>query len=91
MFPSERSCVRVDGRFIFNSGRLRLRAAMEGHGLAYMLESHAQEHFESGLLIRVLFDWCAPFPGYHLYFTSRRQQSPAFALIVEALRHRVAA
>ena len=38
--------------------------------------------------MRVLGDWCPPFPGYHLYYPSRRQQSPAFALLVEALRYR---
>ena len=41
-----------------------------------------------GRLIRVLADWCAPFAGYHLYYPSRRQPTPAFAVLVEALRYR---
>ena len=45
-------------------------------------------HLDAGDLVRVLADWTPPFPGYHLYYPSRRQQSPAFALLVEALRYR---
>jgi len=41
-----------------------------------------------GQLARVLADWSAPFAGYHLYYPSRRQLSPAFALLVETLRYR---
>lgn len=80
--------VRVSGRLTFNSGKLRLRAALSGFGLAYMPEDQARPHIEAGKLVSVLNDWCAPFPGFHLYFPSRRQMSPAFALVVEALRHR---
>jgi DNA-binding transcriptional LysR family regulator len=47
-----------------------------------------QTHLADGRLIRVLEDWCAPFSGYHLYYPSRRQLTPAFALLVEALRYR---
>jgi DNA-binding transcriptional LysR family regulator len=39
-------------------------------------------------LTRVLDAWCQPFPGYHLYHPSRRQQPPALALLIEALRFR---
>jgi DNA-binding transcriptional LysR family regulator len=65
-----------------------LDAALAGFGLAYVLEDAAMPHLEKGRLVRVLEDWCAPFPGYHLYYPSRRQPSPAFALLVEALRYR---
>jgi len=43
---------------------------------------------EADRLVRVLTDWCTPFAGYHLYYPSRRQLAPAFALLVEALRYR---
>jgi DNA-binding transcriptional LysR family regulator len=65
-----------------------LRAALAGFGLAYLPEDLAQEHLADGRLDRVLEDWCPPFPGYHLYYPSRRQSSPAFALLVDALRYR---
>jgi DNA-binding transcriptional LysR family regulator len=80
--------VRVDGRFVFNNIGLRVNAALAGFGLAYLPESQVQAHLASGALVRVLADWCPPFSGYHLYYPSRRQQSPAFALLVEALRYR---
>jgi DNA-binding transcriptional LysR family regulator len=51
-----------------------------------MPEDQVQEHLDQGELIRVLEDWCPPFPGYHLYYPNRRHASPAFALVVEALR-----
>jgi len=79
--------VRVDGQLIFNTLRQRVDAALAGLGLAYMPEDVVQPQVERGTLIRVLEDWCPPFPGYHLYYPSRRQSSPAFALFVQALRY----
>ena len=67
---------------------LALEAALDGLGLAYLPEDYAQSDVEAGRLMRVLEPWCASFPGYHLYYPSRRQQSPAFTLLVEALRYR---
>jgi DNA-binding transcriptional LysR family regulator len=80
--------VRVEGTLIFNGFPQILKAALSGMGLAFTLEEVVQEHIAEGRLIRVLEDWCSVFPGYHLYYPSRRQPSPAFGLIVEALRYR---
>lgn len=80
--------VRVDGQLVFNSITLRVNAALEGRGVAFLPEDAVQPYVEKGRLARVLEDWCPPFPGYHLYYPSRRQTSPAFALLVEALRYR---
>jgi DNA-binding transcriptional LysR family regulator len=80
--------VRVEGPLIFNNMALRMNAVLAGIGLAYLPEDQVQAHIADGRLIRVLADWCAPFPGYHLYYPSRRQMTPAFALLVEALRYR---
>jgi DNA-binding transcriptional LysR family regulator len=78
--------VRVEGQLVFNSTTPRLRAALAGHGLVYLPEDMLAPHIEDGSLVQVLQDWCPSFPGYHLYYPSRRQSSPAFALVVEALR-----
>lgn len=80
--------VRVDGQWIFNSTTPRLRAALAGFGLAYLPEDMVRQDVAEGRLEPVLQDWCPAYPGYHLYYPSRRQSSPAFALVVEALRHR---
>ena len=80
--------VRVDGQLVFNSGALRIKAVMAGLGLGYVPEDRVRAQLAKGQLIQVLDDWCAPFPGYHLYYPSRRQSSPAFALLVQALRYR---
>ncbi|AUC94768.1 LysR family transcriptional regulator [Bradyrhizobium sp. SK17] len=80
--------VRVDGQLVFNSTALRIKAALAGLGLAYVAEDQVRGPLAKGQLIQVLDDWCAPFPGYHLYYPSRRQSAPAFALLVEALRYR---
>lgn len=61
---------------------------MKGLGLAYLTEGHARPHISDGRLVRVLGDWCPPFSGYHIYYPSRRQPSPAFTLLLEAPRHR---
>ena len=79
--------VRVEGQLVFNNIAMRLEAALQGLGLAYMPEDLVQEYVAQGRLIRVLADWCEPFSGYHLYYPSRRQSSPAFTLLREALRY----
>jgi DNA-binding transcriptional LysR family regulator len=80
--------VRVEGQLVFNRLAQILTAALAGAGLAYVPEDLAEPHLAKGRLRRVLEDWCAPFPGYHLYYPSRRQSSPAFAVLVDALRYR---
>ncbi len=80
--------VRVDGQLVFNSIFHILDAAVAGFGLAHVPEDLAQPHIAAGRLRRVLEDWCPAWVGYHLYYPSRRQSSPAFALLVDVLRHR---
>jgi DNA-binding transcriptional LysR family regulator len=80
--------VRAEGPLVFNTFTLRRQAVLAGLGLAYLPEDQVQPHLKSGSLIRVLDDWCQPFSGYHLYYPSRRQPTPAFALLVDALRYR---
>lgn len=81
--------VRVEGQLIFNNISLRVNAALAGLGVAYLPEDTVQGYIAEGRLIRVLADWCPPFPGYHLYYPSRRQNAAAFAVIVDALRYRI--
>ena len=80
--------VRVEGQLIVNEVALARQAAIEGSGIAYLPQDYVQAEIDSGLLTRVLDGWSPPFPGYHLYYPSRRQQSAAFALLVDALRYR---
>lgn len=80
--------VRVEGQLTFNGSRMILRAALAGFGLAFLPNDQVEPAIAEGRLLRVLDDWTPPFPGYHLYYPSRRQHSPAFALILEALRYR---
>ena len=78
--------VRVDGQLTVNNIPMALRAARDGVGIAYLPDDLLRADPDAGRLVRVLTDWCPPFPGYHLYYPSRRQPKPAFALLVEALR-----
>lgn len=80
--------VRVEGQLAFNNPGLVRDAAIAGFGVGFLPEDHVADAIADGRLIRVLEDWCGPFDGYHLYYPSRRQLSPAFALLVEALRYR---
>jgi DNA-binding transcriptional LysR family regulator len=80
--------VRVEGPLIFNTSPPQVEAALAGLGVALLPEDEVMSHVEAGRLVRVLEDWCPKFAGYHLYYPSRRQPSPAFALVVDALRHR---
>ncbi len=80
--------VRVEGRLAFNNTHQIHQASLDGFGLAYLPENMVLADIKAGRLKRLLADWCPPFPGYHLYYPSRRQHSPAFSLLVEALRYR---
>jgi DNA-binding transcriptional LysR family regulator len=79
---------RVEGRLVFNNLALRIAAALGGFGLAYVPEDMVRGDVAAGRLVRVLEDWCPAYAGYHLYYPSRRQTAPAFAVLVEALRFR---
>jgi len=65
-----------------------LDAALDGFGLSYIPENVVAPFLADGRLVQVLGDWCPAFSGYHLYYPSRRQAAPAFALLLEALRYR---
>jgi DNA-binding transcriptional LysR family regulator len=80
--------VRVDGQLVFNAIPPLLKAALASFGLAFLPDELVRPHIVAGRLVAMLEDWTPPFPGYHLYYPSRRQHSPAFALLVEALRYR---
>jgi DNA-binding transcriptional LysR family regulator len=80
--------VRIEARLTVNDSRLQRQAALSGAGLAYVMEELVRPDLAAGSLIQVLQDWCPPFPGYHLYYPSRRQRSPALAVVVEALRYK---
>lgn len=80
--------VKVEGQLTVNDIDVIKEAALHGVGIGFMPDDIAQPHIDAGKLVRVLSDWTPPFPGYYLYYPSRRQQSPAFALLVEALRYR---
>ena len=85
---SREIAVRVEGQLTVNDIAVIKQAALNGTGVAFMPEDMAQPHIDAGQLVRVLADWTPPFSGYHLYYPSRRQQSPAFTALVDALRHR---
>jgi DNA-binding transcriptional LysR family regulator len=80
--------VRAEGQLVFNSLTIRIQSALDGLGLAYVPEDQALSHIVDGRLVRVLEEWCPSFPGYHLYYPSRRHPSPALTLLVDVLRYR---
>ena len=83
--------VRVEGQLAFNSSLPMIDAAIKGYGIAYVPEDLVGDHIAEGQLTRILEDWTPRFAGYHLYYPSRRQMSPAFSVIVDALRYRAPA
>ena len=80
--------VRVEGQLVFNGAPPMLHAALSGLGLAYLPADMVRPYLAEGRLVQVLEDWCPLYPGYHLYYPSRRQPTPAFRLLVEALRYK---
>ena len=83
---AEKMDIAVDGPLIFDAGGMVVDSALAGVGLGFVLEDRALDHFKSGALVRVLADWCPPFPGFYLYYPGRRQVSPALAAFIDAIR-----
>lgn len=80
--------LRSDGQLVLNTLGLRIAAALDGMGIAYLPEDQILAYVAAGRLVRVLDDWCQPFPGYHLYYPSRKHPSAAFSLLLDRLRYR---
>ncbi|MDX3924734.1 MAG: LysR family transcriptional regulator [Shinella sp.] len=80
--------VRVEGQVVFNSIFQVLKGCVDGLGIGHMPEEIAEPYIANGRLVRVLEDWCPAWDGHHIYYPSRRQSSPAFSLLVDALRYR---
>src|SRR3954468_14281014 len=78
--------VAVNGPLTVDDIQLVLRAALDGVGLAFLSEEHVVQYLASGALVRVLEAWCQPYPGFFLYYPSRRQQPPALAALIDVLR-----
>ena len=85
---SEKMEVAVDGPLIFDAGGMIVDAALADLGIGFVLDDRVNEHFKSGMLVRLLADWCPSFPGFHLYYPGRRQLSPALGAFIEAIRVR---
>jgi DNA-binding transcriptional LysR family regulator len=80
--------VGVNGPVVLDDVELMVRAALDGVGIAFALEEQVASHLAKGRLVRVLEDWCPPFPGYFIYYPSRRHQPPGLSALIDALRHR---
>ena len=80
--------VRVEGQMVLNDIALVRQAAIDGLGLCYLPRDYLDTKIETGEIVPVMEEWCPPFPGYHLYYPSRRQQSPALAAFVAAVRYK---
>ena len=80
--------MRGEGQLVFNNLGMRLNSALDGLGMACMPEDQVLPTISQGRLVRVLEAWCPYFPGYHLYYPSRRHSSPALTLLLDILRYR---
>jgi DNA-binding transcriptional LysR family regulator len=78
--------VAVDGPLVVDDADLMVRAALDGVGLAFVYEDLVLDLIDQGLLMRVLEDWCPAFPGFFLYYPSRRQMPAVLRAFIDAMR-----
>src|SRR5215469_12253729 len=78
--------VTVNGPLIVDDTELVFQGALQGVGLAFVAEHEVAPYLEKGKLVRVLQDWCQPFPGFFIFYPSRRQQTAALTALVSILR-----
>ncbi|MYM89195.1 LysR family transcriptional regulator [Rugamonas sp. FT82W] len=79
---------RVRGQAQFTSALPMVQAALSGNGLAFVTQDMVAEHVREGRLISVMADWCGKFPGLHAYYPSRRHESRALRIVIDAIRHK---
>lgn len=78
--------IAVNGRIQVNDGEVMISAALAGLGVAYLMESSVMQHLAERRLVRVLDDFCAPFPGFFLYYPSRAHLAPKLQALVNFLK-----
>jgi DNA-binding transcriptional LysR family regulator len=78
--------ISVSGSLLVDDLALVIQAALDGAGLAWVAEDRVARHLASGVLVRVLEDWCPPFPGFFFYYPSRKQQPAALVAVIETFR-----
>ena len=78
--------IDVEGPLTLNDQDLMVDAALDGAGLAYVFEAQAEELIAKKKLVRVLADWCPAYPGFFLYYPSRRQLPAALRAFVDFIR-----
>jgi len=78
--------VAVDGPLIVDDAQLLKDAALDGAGIAFLIEPSVADDVNAGRLVSMLEDWCPPFPGYSIYYPSRRQVSPALRAFIDWMR-----
>jgi DNA-binding transcriptional LysR family regulator len=83
---AERLTVQVSGPLAFNEPELMLQATLDNIGVGYLLDHEVSDHIKNGRLVRLLGNWTPPFPGFHIYYSSRRQMRPVMKAFTEALR-----
>ncbi|MGE6472120.1 LysR family transcriptional regulator [Serratia proteamaculans] len=79
--------VSVNSPLILDDARLMLQAALAHAGIAFAIEEEVSEHLATGRLERVLSDWCAPFPGFYLYYPNRRNHPVALTTVINVIRY----
>lgn len=78
--------VEVDGPLTVDGQDLMVQAALDGVGLAFTFEDYVLPHLRRRRLVRVLEDWCPRFPGFFLYYPSRRQPSAGLRAFIDLVR-----
>ncbi|MDQ9021893.1 LysR family transcriptional regulator [Acinetobacter sichuanensis] len=78
--------ISPDCSMVVSHARLQLKAGLDGLGIVWLPKIMVESEIEKGNLIRVLQDWDMQYSGYYMYYPSRRESSPLFRLLVDALR-----
>jgi DNA-binding transcriptional LysR family regulator len=78
--------VSPQGPASFDDPELVIQAALSGVGIGTAMEDSLRDLIAEGRLVQILKDWCPSFPGYFLYYPSRRNQPAALAALIDSLR-----
>ena len=78
--------VSPQGPVSFDDPALVIQAVLDGIGIGTAMEDKLTALIAKGRLVQVLKDWCPTFPGYFLYYPSRRNQPAGLAALIDTLR-----
>ncbi|MBF7681888.1 LysR family transcriptional regulator [Acinetobacter sp. B5B] len=83
---SEVDTISPDFSMVVSHARLQIKTGVDGLGIVWLPKIMIEKEIQQGQLVAILEEWNMVYSGYYMYYPSRRESSPLFRLLVDALK-----